>query len=177
MPKPIGSIPILPRGAFLCPMATSYTSKPDLCINGAGWVLVVTVLWLHQIDLIPAPWKLCMLSHFSRVWLFVTLWTVAWQVPLSMGFFRQESWSGLPCPSPRDLPDPGVEPTFLVSPSLAGGLFTISATWEAPMETTYRNRGKMALWLFHTAEGIFPFFFLETWLRLYLHAPRQEKVP
>ena len=147
MPKPVGSNPILPRGAFLCPMATSYTSKPDLCINGAGWVLVVTVLWLHQIDLIPAPWKLhaYMLSHFSRVWLFATLWTVAQQVPLSMGFSRQEYWSGLPCPPPRDLPDSGVEPTSLVSPSLAGGLFTTSAPWEAPLETTYGNRGKLAL--------------------------------
>ena len=41
-----------------------------------------------------------MLSHFSRVWLFATLWTVAFQAPLSMGFSKQEYWSGLPCPSP-----------------------------------------------------------------------------
>ena len=43
---------------------------------------------------------------FSCVWLFVTPWTVAHQAPLSMGFSRQEHWSGLPCPSPGDLPDP-----------------------------------------------------------------------
>ena len=42
----------------------------------------------------------CMLSHFSCVWLFLTLWTVARQAPLSMGFSRQEYWSGLPCPYP-----------------------------------------------------------------------------
>ena len=48
----------------------------------------------------------------SRVRLFVTLWTVAPQAPLSMGFSRQEYWSGLPFPSPGDLPDPGIEPRF-----------------------------------------------------------------
>ena len=50
---------------------------------------------------------------------------------LSMGFSRQESWSGLPCPPPGDLPHPGIEPTSLSSPALAGGFFTTSATWEA----------------------------------------------
>ena len=60
----------------------------------------------------------CLLSH---VWLFVTPWTIARQATLSVGFPRQEYWSGLPFPSPGDLPDPGVEP---VSPALAGGFFT-----------------------------------------------------
>ena len=46
----------------------------------------------------------------SRVQLFATLWTVARQAPLSMGFSRQEYWSGLPFPSPGDLPNPGIEP-------------------------------------------------------------------
>ena len=54
--------------------------------------------------------KLLLLSCFSRVQLFVTLWTVARQAPLSMGFSRQEYWSGLPCPPPGDLPDPGIQP-------------------------------------------------------------------
>ena len=52
---------------------------------------------------------------------FVTLWTVACRAPLSMGFSRHEHWSGLPFPSPGDLPDPGIEPT---SPALAGRFFT-----------------------------------------------------
>ena len=52
----------------------------------------------------------CTLSHCSHVRLSVTLWTVARQAPLSMGFSRQEYWSGLPCPSPGDLPQPGIEP-------------------------------------------------------------------
>ena len=59
------------------------------------------------------------------------LWTVALQAPLSMGFSRQEYWSGLPFPSPEDLPDRGTEPVSLVSPALAGRFFTTSATREA----------------------------------------------
>ena len=57
--------------------------------------------------------------------------TVAHQAPLSMGFPRQEYWSGLPCPPPGDLPDPEIEPMFLVAPPLAGKFFTTSTTWEA----------------------------------------------
>ena len=55
----------------------------------------------------------CMLSHFSRVWLFETLWTGAHQAPLSMGFSRQEYWSGLPCPFPGNLPHPESSPCLL----------------------------------------------------------------
>ena len=70
----------------------------------------------------------CVLSCFSCVWLFETLWTVACQAPLSMGFLRQEYWSGLSCPLPGDLPHPGIEPVSLMSPTLASGFFTTSAT-------------------------------------------------
>ena len=69
----------------------------------------------------------------SRVQLFATPWTVAHQPPLSMGFSRQESWSGSPFPISGDLPNPGTEPTSLVSPTLAGGFFTTRTTWEAQM--------------------------------------------
>ena len=72
----------------------------------------------------------CVLSRFSCVWVFATLWTVALQVPLSMGFSKQY-WSGLPCPPPGDLPCPGIEPEVLTSPALIGGFFTTRATWEA----------------------------------------------
>ena len=61
----------------------------------------------------------------------MTLWTEAHQVPLSMGFSRQEYWGGLPFPSLGDLPDPGIEPMSLASPALASGFFATSATWEA----------------------------------------------
>ena len=72
---------------------------------------------------------LCVLSRFSHVHLFVTLWTIAHQTPLSRGFSRQEYWGGLPWPPPGDLPNPRIEPASLMSPALAGRLFMTSATW------------------------------------------------
>ena len=95
------------------------------------------------------------LSHFSRVQLFATLWTVARQAPLSMGSSRQEYWSGEPFPSPGDLLNPGIKPESLTSPALAGGFFTTSATWKVlnrsnttvdsttPTHTTKENKQKM----------------------------------
>ena len=73
-------------------------------------------------------WYVCVLSCFSHVRLFATLWTVARQAPLSMGFPRQEYWSGLPCPPPEEISHPGMEPMSHWSPALAGGFFTTSAT-------------------------------------------------
>ena len=73
-------------------------------------------------------WYTVAASWPSRVWLFVTPWTVAHQAPPSMGFPRQEYWSGLPFPSPGNLPDPGIEHN---SPALAGGSFTA----ESPGKT------------------------------------------
>ena len=66
---------------------------------------------------------------------FTTPWTVARQAPLFTGFSRQEYWSGFPCPPPGDLPNPGIEPTSLVSPALAGRYFTSGVTWEANQTT------------------------------------------
>ena len=73
-----------------------------------------------------------MLSRFGRVRLFATLWTVAHQAPLSVGFSRQEYWSGLLFLSPGDLPNPGIKSISPLSPALTGVFFTTSATWEAP---------------------------------------------
>ena len=72
-----------------------------------------------------------MLIFLGYVQFFVTRWTVAHQASLSMGFSRQEYWSGLPFPTPGDLPDPGIKPTSLMSPALADRFFTTSATGEA----------------------------------------------
>ena len=69
-----------------------------------------------------------MLSHVSRVQLFVTFWTGALQVPLFMGLPRQEYWSGMPCPPPGNLPNPGIEPMSLMSPAQAGDT---GADWGA----------------------------------------------
>ena len=70
-------------------------------------------------------------------------WTVAHQAPLSMGFPRQEYWSGLPFPSPGDLLNPGIEPTSVASPTLSGVIFTTSATWEqvVPLNELLKARG------------------------------------
>ena len=92
-------------------------------------------LWLLSTDSYPAnrnP-ECCVLSCFSRVRLFCN--PVDCSLPLSMRFSRQECWSGLPYPPPRNLPDPEMEPTSLTSSALAGRFFIASATWEAP----YRN--------------------------------------
>ena len=76
---------------------------------------------------------ICLNSHvvgesevklLSRVQLFATPWTVAYRVPPSMGFSRQEYWSGLPFPSSDDLPEPGIEPTSPAAYALAGEFFT-----------------------------------------------------
>ena len=72
-----------------------------------------------------------LLKLLSCVWLFATPWTVAYQAPLSMGFPRQEYWSGLPFPSPGDLPDPGIKPRSLALQ--ADRRFTIWATRDDPM--------------------------------------------
>ena len=63
----------------------------------------------------------CCVQSLSCIQFFVAPWTVACQAPLSMGFSKQEYWSGLPFPPPEDLPDPGIEP---VSPALSGRFFT-----------------------------------------------------
>ena len=67
----------------------------------------------------------------------VTSWTVACQASLSVGFSRQEYWSGLQGPLPGDLPHPGIEPVSLMSLALAGGFFTTNATWEALLRHEY----------------------------------------
>ena len=59
---------------------------------------------------LPFPDYKVKVKLLSRLRLFATPWTVAYQVPPSMGFFRQEYWTGLPFPSPEDFPDPGTEP-------------------------------------------------------------------
>ena len=89
-----------------------------------------------------------MLSCFSCVRLFVTLWTGALQAPLSMGFSRQEYCSELPCPLPRDLPNPGIEPAALKSPASADGFFTTSATWDAMCLCSFCPTGAVPLHFF-----------------------------
>ena len=70
----------------------------------------------------------CVLSCFSHVQLFMTPEAVACQAPLSMEFSRHEYWSGLLCPHPRDLPDPGIKFESLKTPALASRFFTTEPT-------------------------------------------------
>ena len=72
-----------------------------------------------------------MLSPFGHIPFFASLWTVAHQAPLSMGFSRQEYWSEMQCSLAGDLPNPGIQPASLFAPALAHRFFTTSATWEA----------------------------------------------
>ena len=96
------------------------------------------------------------LSCFSRVRLFVTPWTVARQAPLSTELSRQEYWSGLPCPHPGNLLDPGMEPKSLTSPALAG-------TWEAQelyQMLAIKRTGEIWQWLERNCSSQESFAFL-----------------
>ena len=72
----------------------------------------------------------CVQSHLSCVQFFEIPGTVAHYASLSMQFFSQEYWSGLPCPPPGDLPDPWIEPVAFMSPALASRFFTTNTTWD-----------------------------------------------
>ena len=87
------------------------TTLNCFCVVVTSILLINLIIWLF-LDL---PWSEEVKCH---VRLFATLWTVAYQVPPSMGFFRQEYWSGVPVPSPWDLPNPGTESASPVSPAL-----------------------------------------------------------
>ena len=88
----------------------------------------------------------CVLSCFSCVQLFVTLWIVA-HPGSSVLLSRQDYWSGLPCPPPGDLPDPGIKPRSLTSPALTGGFFTTSATWKPNTLSVITYNSELPLWL------------------------------
>ena len=111
------SIPRVRVSKFLFQDNNSKTNA----LQWSQWNLVDSPLF-HTCTRVP--------SRFCRVRLCVTLWTVARQAPLPMGFSRQEYWSGLPCPPPGNLSDPGIEPTSLMSPALVGGFFTTSTDWK-----------------------------------------------
>ena len=88
-----------------------------------------------------SPLHVCMLS---RVRLFVTPWTIAYQTPLSMDFSRQDYWSGLPFPSPGDLHNPGIELESLAFPALAGKFFTMVPLGKPHIEISQSQKRAMA---------------------------------
>ena len=103
--------------------------------------------FLHPQRMWPACVRACVLSHFSHVQLFETLWTVACQAPLSMRFSRQEYWSGLPCAPPEDLPDPGIKPVSYIS-CIAGRLYPLSdlgrqnMAYAQPITSSYDQKSR-----------------------------------
>ena len=116
------------RMDWLDPLAVQGTLKSLLQHHSAkASILQQSAFFIVQLS---HPYKVKMKS-LSHIWLFVTPWTIAYQAPLSMEFSRQECWSGLPFPSPGDLPNPGIEPR---SPVLAERLLTIWATSAFPLE-------------------------------------------
>ena len=98
-------------GAY-CPLIQYFVSSQSVCLPRA-----------------PGQ-NACALSHFSWVSLFATQWTIAHQPPLSMGFSRQQYWSGLLCPPPGFLPTAGIESIYFTSTCI-DRFFTSSSTWEA----------------------------------------------
>ena len=110
--------------------STFMLPSPDLledknvktCMKGINWVTIIMgdsllvstmflffpLLWCYIYVCVCVCMYACVLSHFSHVWLCVTPLTVSCQTPLSMGFSRQEYWSGLPCSPPGDVPGPGI---------------------------------------------------------------------
>ena len=115
----------------------------------------------HGSLLILYLYSTCMLSRFSHNKLFANLRTAARQSLLSMGFSRQEYWSGWPCPPPGDLPDPGIE---FASPALAGRFFTTNASWEAPPNSTHSSKKKLILGLANGA--LTRMMQAESWIQL-----------
>ena len=95
-------------------------------------------------------WKCSSLSH---VRLFSTLWTLACQAPLTMGFSRQEYWSGLPCPPPGGLPDSGIEPHLFC---ISRRFFTTSAPWEARKATDFSVTNSFFLLCPLSQDSFFP---------------------
>ena len=107
----------------------------NMLLEGNSFVCrQLTVLWMvvGVRKLRKAVLFACVLSH---VWVLSTPWTRAYQAPLSMRFSRQECWSGLPCPTLRDLLNPGMEPESSASPALAGEVFYHWANWGAWVST------------------------------------------
>ena len=108
-----------------CELQKYFSAFSSPFLGGIEWLEWVAVGYFLSLGQLGSDniWVGCMrecsvTQSWPTLW---TPWTVAHQAPLSMGFPRQESWSGLPFPIPGDLPDPGIEP---VSPAVAGGFFT-----------------------------------------------------
>ena len=120
------------KGSWLAALIPSITWIL-LFLSKYSWLIILYYFQMYHIAIqdFSRLYSIVVVLVFSRVWLFENLWTRALQAPLSMGFPRQEYWSGLPFLSPRKSPVPGIEPTSLASPALTGGFFTTAPpAWQ-----------------------------------------------
>ena len=115
---------VLSSAAFWEDTKSNWQSIQFYLLSIAGSFSVISLLWYRFSLVSYHSLHTCMLSCFSHVWFFATLWTVAHQAPLSMGVSKQEYWSRLPFPLPGDLPSPGTELASCMSPALTGRFFT-----------------------------------------------------
>ena len=133
----VTSVVCLTLSSFIYWLAHVHNNKSLISIFWPKYGNCPLKMAVHDDRVSPVPSIVCVyvcmsMRLLSRVRLFATPWTAACQASLSMVFPRQEYWSGLSFPPLGDLFDPEIKPTSLGSPALAGGFFTISATWEAP---------------------------------------------
>ena len=115
------------QGGLAC--CDSWGRKESDTTERLNWTeLDWAAVWTHHSP--PPKFSTYVLPHFSHVWLFATSWAVAFQAAPSIGFSRQEYWSGLPRPPSGDVSEPGIKPTSFISPALAAGFFTTGTTWN-----------------------------------------------
>ena len=103
--------------SYLCNISP-FSQKAQLSINHLTIFIRKNQLFILSY-LVPKSAHHCVVQSLSQVWLFATPWTVARQAPPSMGFSRQEYWSGLPCPPPGDLPDPGIKQSKFICKAMS----------------------------------------------------------
>ena len=123
----------LPRSVHETEISFTYSTAPR-CQQAKD-----TIVKINSIFHFLFSFGACILSHFSRVWHCVNLWTLALQTPLSLGFFRPVYQRGFPCSSPGDLPHPGIEPPSLLFPALAGKFLITSTIWEVFLFSLHQN--------------------------------------
>ena len=121
----------------------------------------------------------CVLSHFSHVWLCVTVWTVAHQPPLSVGFSRQEYRSGLPSPSPGDLAGSGTEPTSHAAPALQEDSLPLSHCGSPRINFLCPNsklRTRMWKGWRELCYASRPLFYFHVWFECYFQVENKKKL-
>ena len=139
--KSLIKIPHITQCVFYSTYCLTCFSNIKLISKSFNFLLLILhthSYWLLSVIANMHPFETAVLIHFSYIWLFATLCTIAHQAPLSMGLSRQEYWSGFLSPPPEDLPGPGIEPMSPLSPGLQANSLPLSHqggpiyTWDQP---------------------------------------------